>query len=74
MAIDADLVMARADEMFAERLERQNGLLALSANPLCPHSNADDWPVLDPVALHGLAGEIVGELAPQTEADPVAVL
>jgi hypothetical protein len=33
-----------------------------------------DWPKLDPAAYHGLAGEIVSVLAPQTEADPVALL
>ncbi len=32
------------------------------------------WPVLDPAALHGLAGEVVRSVAPHTEADPVAVL
>lgn len=32
------------------------------------------WPVLDNTALHGLAGEIVQTLDPQTEADPVAIL
>lgn len=32
------------------------------------------WPSLDPAALTGLAGEIVRFIAPQTEADPVAIL
>jgi hypothetical protein len=32
------------------------------------------WPKLPPEALHGLAGEIVGTIAPQTESDPVAIL
>jgi hypothetical protein len=32
------------------------------------------WPTLPPAALHGLAGEIVRTLAPETESDPVAVL
>jgi hypothetical protein len=32
------------------------------------------WPVLDPLALHGLAGKIVATIDPHTEADPVAVL
>jgi Protein of unknown function (DUF3987) len=31
-------------------------------------------PQLDPAAYHGIAGEIVTEIAPQTEADPVALL
>jgi len=32
------------------------------------------WPKLDDKALHGPAGEIVGKLAPETEADPAALL
>ncbi|MGO9109107.1 MAG: bifunctional DNA primase/polymerase [Thermoguttaceae bacterium] len=32
------------------------------------------WPKLDAAALHGLAGEVVQLFAPQTEADPVAIL
>jgi hypothetical protein len=33
-----------------------------------------EWPVLDVAAYHGLIGELVQALAPQTEADPVALL
>lgn len=33
-----------------------------------------EWPTLDPVALHGLPGEIVRTISPHTEADPVAIL
>ncbi len=32
------------------------------------------WPVLDPDAYHGLAGDIVRAIEPETEADPVAIL
>ena len=32
------------------------------------------WPVLGAAAYHGLAGEVVNTIAPQTEADPVALL
>jgi hypothetical protein len=32
------------------------------------------WPVLDDAALYGLAGEVVAELAPHTEADSAALL
>ncbi len=32
------------------------------------------WPTLDRAALYGLAGEIVNAIAPNTEADPVALL
>jgi hypothetical protein len=35
---------------------------------------ADDWPVLKPEAMHGLAGEIVRAIEPHTESDPVALL
>src|SRR6516162_452603 len=34
----------------------------------------DSWPVLAPVAFHGLAGEVVARLSPHTESDPVALL
>jgi hypothetical protein len=34
----------------------------------------EPWPELAPEALHGLSGEIVRTLAPQTESDPVAIL
>ncbi len=32
------------------------------------------WPILDPAALYGLAGDIVRVIAPHTEGDPVALL
>lgn len=32
------------------------------------------WPQMSPLAFQGLAGEIVTELAPESEADPVAIL
>jgi hypothetical protein len=32
------------------------------------------WPTLDAAALYGLAGEVVRLIAPETEADPVAIL
>jgi hypothetical protein len=33
-----------------------------------------EWPTLDPLALYGLAGDIVREVGPLSEADPVAIL
>jgi hypothetical protein len=39
-----------------------------------PGDGVGDWPILDQAALYGLAGEIVAEVGPNTEADPVAVL
>lgn len=32
------------------------------------------WPVLDTAAYHGLAGEVVAQILPHTESDPVALL
>jgi hypothetical protein len=32
------------------------------------------WPTLDAAALHGLAGDIIRAIAPETEADPAAML
>ena len=46
-------------------------------NTAAPANNGHDtepWPVLDAAAYHGLAGEVVCTMAPQTEADPVALL
>ena len=37
-------------------------------------SIAPEWPTLDPIALHGLAGEVVRLIEPHTEADPLALL
>jgi hypothetical protein len=34
----------------------------------------EKWPELAPEALHGLAGDVVSTIAPQTEADPVGLL
>lgn len=36
--------------------------------------NITPWPALDPLALHGLAGDIVRTVGPHTEADDVALL
>jgi hypothetical protein len=35
---------------------------------------ADEWPLLSPEALYGIAGDIVRAIAPETEADPVSIL
>jgi phage/plasmid primase-like uncharacterized protein len=43
-------------------------------SPAAAPSTEPAHPVLDEVALHGLAGEIVRAIEPQTEADPVALL
>ncbi|MBA2117331.1 bifunctional DNA primase/polymerase [Bremerella alba] len=42
--------------------------------PESEDEEADDWPVLHKDAYHGLAGDIVKRIEPETEADPVALL
>lgn len=52
----------------------RNGVAADRARET-PEPVADRrWPVLDPAALEGLAGEVVATLGPHTEADQAAVL
>ena len=44
-------------------------------NPLFPQcEDPSEWPVLGENALYGLPGEVVAELSPHTEADPVNLL
>src|SRR6476619_2968910 len=45
-----------------------------ATKPATTGHDVDPWPVLGANAYHGLAGEIVCTMAPQTEADPVALL
>lgn len=48
---------------------------AAGAPPNAPSSaEADPWPEMGATAYHGLAGEFVRFVEPQTEADPVALL
>src|SRR5215831_17364326 len=56
----------------AERARRNGGVN--SYNSFNSYAVANKKPVLDPEALHGLAGEIVKAIDPYTESDPVAVL
>jgi hypothetical protein len=44
---------------------------ANGSSPEAPHSN---WPMLDPAARYGLAGEIVAALEEHSESDPAALL
>jgi hypothetical protein len=37
-------------------------------------SYSGEWPTLDQAALYGISGQVVRDLAPHTEADPVALL
>ncbi len=45
-----------------------------TVSAVAERSQRPAWPVLHPDALMGLPGEIVATIAPQTEADPVALL
>lgn len=38
------------------------------------HDQDAAWPLMDPAAHHGLAGEVVARILPHTESDPVALL
>jgi hypothetical protein len=37
-------------------------------------AKADAWPTMDEAAYHGIIGEVVRTIEPETEADPVAIL
>ena len=37
-------------------------------------TDAEAWPIPDPAMFHGLAGEVVATILPNTEADAVALL
>jgi hypothetical protein len=43
-------------------------------DPNLPQHDDPGWPALDNTALHGLAGEVITRLAPDTEADYAALL
>jgi len=45
-----------------------------SPRSLWSHEQDADWPILDPAALHGIAGKVVRTLDPHTEADQAGVL
>ena len=61
----------RFDEMVEAEAAKHNG----ASPPLVPEKAPEaPWPELHSKALHGLAGEIVNTIRPETESDPVAVL
>lgn len=49
----------------------ESDLDALNEEPLPP---APAWPVLNPDAYYGLAGDLVRKIEPETEADPAGIL
>jgi hypothetical protein len=42
--------------------------------PEWPDENEASWPEMDPAAYHGVLGDLVREVSPETESDPVALL
>ena len=54
--------------------EEPHKIRAKGLSSLHSLSSYPEWPTLAPDALSGLAGEIVTTIAPQSEADPVALL
>src|SRR5215208_6638262 len=67
----ADAIQAGLDgHVAAEPAEPLGELRDGGTSPAEP----DNWPQVDPAALHGLAGDVVRTIEPHTEGDPVAVL
>jgi hypothetical protein len=60
----------RVVRLTDEELERR----IWSEAPALPQSAEPAWPTMGDDAYHGLAGDVVREIEPHTEADPVAIL
>jgi hypothetical protein len=67
-------VDAYADPSFAFLASFASSTPDKSSAPQPLSISENDRLILDPPALHGLAGDIVGTLEPHTEADPAAIL
>lgn len=67
-------ILAKPGERFGERVQRAGS--ARDAGVLSePQDGQPAWPeALDPAAMHGIAGEFVRMVEPNTEADPAAIL
>lgn len=66
--LSKDERLARAEDIkqgVVQSLEQDNLPRLVGRKP---------WPVMDPKAYHGLAGEVVRTIEPHTEADPAALL
>lgn len=70
-AVDHDRVVDVADDAASAEPTGPSGAAPATAVDI---PIATDRPALHPDALHGLAGEVVATLLPETEADPVALL
>jgi hypothetical protein len=64
---------AEANDQSSQPSACQSPILRL-ASPSDPALRQASWPTLHPDALHGLAGDIIKAISPETEADPAAVL
>lgn len=65
----------RANRELGPQRQHQPNNHSASAPPLLsPTGVAAAWPTLDESAYHGLLGEVVRTMEPQTESDPVAIL
>jgi hypothetical protein len=68
-------VSKEIDALFAEAIRTNgNGHNRHSAPLLAEPDVAVEWPTLSGDAYHGLAGDVVRQIEPHTEADPVAIL
>ena len=63
-----DLALKIATEKIDQAIRSAEGRMVASAGV------GREWPTLDARAFHGLAGEIVRAIEPDTEADPAALL
>jgi hypothetical protein len=65
-------------KIITDLLKKESGKAPVVAinddTELPPLPKQEPWPILDPDAVTGLAGEIVKAIEPETEADPVAIL
>jgi hypothetical protein len=68
--------VVRTLQSLAKKHECGTNVVQTSSDELdlLPLPEPPQWPTLDPVALHGILGDIVRTLEPETEADPVGVL
>jgi hypothetical protein len=78
--VEADSADAKADEPSAdieapEQIDEANpGVEDDSADGPSATAKVDAWPTMGEAAYHGIIGEVVRTIEPETEADPVAIL
>ena len=74
--VEESEVLRTLDSLAAKHERSLSVVVPTPADELdsLPLPEPPQWPTLDPAALHGLLGEIVCTLEPETEADPFGVL